>query len=372
MKNIENWFIGAMLCCLAVSFGINTCQAAAVVNLDDSLAPPVKIISLAQWKSEHATAKDLTPAVLTFPQFGGEHVVIASLVASASPNLTQSYINARGGIFGYAVSTDRTDNPPAWYLVPANGWQWFDFVTTTGFNSWLGSAALTNNATMGEFGHRFVIHELGRYPANDYWLTVSSSVTNIPTTTLNVATNSTTGAEIAFNSNFIGINYGPNGVLDSFYDPSSGAIVVGGDDTVFTSGLPSQSTYTAWWRFGSTVSVTVSSTAGFNPIKDQFAEANQWFTATLSKNGTSVASETVTAATPSLAIVALNPTKTQLAVTIQGAQLDLGYQLLTTTSLTPPEVWSQVYPNQTFYNGTAIMVTNDVPKRFFRVRAVAP
>ena len=371
MKNIKILSVIGAALCVAVSFGfsVNTCEAAAVVNLDDSSLPPVKIIRLEQWKIEHHISANAKPA-LTFPLFGGEHVIIASLCASASPSRNQSYINACGGIFGYGVPTDRTSFPSAWYLIPPNGLQWFDFVSTS-FNSWLGSAALTNSATMGEFGHRIIIHELGLYPVKAYWLTVSSSVTNIGTSMLNVATNSYDGTEIAFNSNFIGINYGPNGVRDSFYDPSSNEVVVGGDDTVLTNGYPSASIYTAWERFGSTVSVNVSSTAAFNPIKDQFATTNQWFTATLSRNGTVVESETVKEAVPSLSIAAtLNPA--QLTVTILGAQLDMGYQLLATDSLVPPVVWSQEYSNQSFFNGTAIMVTNSVPKRIFRARAIAP
>lgn len=141
------------------------------------------------------------------PLLGQDGIIITSLVATNSPNLVQSRINAMAGLWNVDVPTDRNLDPAAWYWIPNPsmaplGWQWFDALSTGTNHSWKGSTTLTNLHNSGEYGHRMIIHVTGSYPVSAYTVTVSSSLTNIAPVTFAIGTNTSNGAEIVFNPQF--------------------------------------------------------------------------------------------------------------------------------------------------------------------------
>jgi hypothetical protein len=317
-------------------------------------------------KSGQIKPKALQP--ISHVNYGEEAIRISSLCASSSTNKTRSYWNAMGGLVGVSVATNRLADPAAWYIVPTqqpDGWQWFDAITTT-FHSFMGSATLLNSINAGEYGHRLVIHASGKYPVSAYTCAVTCTLTNSLSLTFPVGTNTTTGQEIMFGPNFIGFDSGPNGIPESFYDPSTGLGVAGGDDKVYQNGeSPSVVTYDSWDRFGATSAITIQQPSDFASVRRQFATL-QSFSATLLRSGEVVSTNTIVEARPQLLI---QPDAGKLVrITISGGQGNAMYGLLSSTEVKGTYV--PYWVGQTFYTGSPYLVTNDVPtpgKRFFQL-----
>lgn len=300
------------------------------------------------------------------PLFGEEGVIIASLCSSSSPNLAKSRVSAMAGMAGVSVETDRTADSGAWYVVGNNSLQWFDPISTS-FHSWMGTTNISSPFTGTEYGNRVVIHAFGKYPVSDYWCRVTSTVTNINSMEFSVATNSTSGLEIPFNANFVGINLGTNRLLESFYNPSVSTWVVGGDDKVYSNGeLPSQVSYDWWYRFGATVAVSVVQPSGFNPIKAQFVPQSQSLSASLVKEGVEIGKKTVFEARPKL-LIGIHD-QDSVIITVGGGQLWIPYQLWSIDNFTGA-VWV-IYYKQALYSGQPVLVPKSDPMRYFRLITV--
>ncbi|MEK7642138.1 MAG: hypothetical protein AAB365_04100 [Patescibacteria group bacterium] len=337
-----------------------------VANGDDDVVSALRFKSLV---GQTPGILNLDPA--TAPWVGQDAVLISSLCASASTNLAQSQRNTMAGLAGVGtVPTDRINNPAAWYRIPQaqpQGLQWFDAVTTsTNFHSYMGSSSLTNVATGGEWGNRIVVHAAGTSPVSAYWCRITTTITNIPAAFFPVGTN-TAGVEIAFNSNFVGVNFGTNGVCESAYDPAQGKWVAGGDDAVYDAGQsPSVVQYHWWVRFGATAVITISNPSEYSSIRSQFALMDQTFKAELIRTGVvdPVASQTVFAAKSRLWIV--DNTDPLIRIGVDGGQVHALYDLLSATNLVNAP-W-ELLQGQTFYTGRTFDVTNSTPEKYFRLR----
>jgi len=223
-----------------------------------------------------------------------EKVVLASLCASASPNVVASRLLAMNGLFGLPVNTNPSD-PTGWYVVESNGWQWSDILTSSTFALWRGKTAPLLTAPQSrERGNRMVIHAMGQYPVSAYECEISTTLTNISTTRFPVGRDGA-GNELPFSANFVGIKFGANGVLESTRDPAGSWTQVG-DDTVFSNGeLPSVAQYDIWVRFGATAVITAGNVNSMSGVMDQFRISTPTFTARLFKSGQPVHTQTATA-----------------------------------------------------------------------------
>ncbi|MFA6404670.1 MAG: hypothetical protein WCW03_01580 [Candidatus Paceibacterota bacterium] len=300
------------------------------------------------------------------PLFGEEGVIIASLCSSSSPNLAKSRVNAMAGMAGVSVETDRMTDSAAWYVIPNNGLQWFDPVSTT-FKSWMGTTNISSPFTGTEYGNRIIVHAFGKYPVSNYRCRVASTITNIVTMEFPVGTNTTTGMEIPFNANFVGIDTGTNGLIESFYNPSIATWVVGGDDKVYSNGeLPSQVSYDWWYRFGATVSIGATKPSDFNLIKTQFVPELQSLSVSLIKNSVEIGKKTVFEARPKLLIGIYD--QDSVIITVDGGQLWIPYQLWSIDNFTGAS-WS-VYYQQALYSGQPVLVPKPDPMKYFRLITV--
>ncbi|OHA16757.1 MAG: hypothetical protein A3C79_00270 [Candidatus Taylorbacteria bacterium RIFCSPHIGHO2_02_FULL_45_28] len=304
------------------------------------------------------------------PLLGDEGVRIFSGPALQSTNTPKFRLNTMAWLRGIVsgIPMDRASDPAAVHPIPENGLQWFDFITTTNFNSWMGTTTFTNSATAAEKNHRVIVAAFGNYPVSDYWCRISSTLTNFVTTLFNVATNTTTHQPNPFSINFVGVDYGPNGQLESYPDPSIGNWVVGGDDRVFSNGEdPSTNTYTRWFRFGATAVINVGSTEEFNGVKSQFVSGLQSFTAELIKGGVVIDSKTVEEEKPTLHIEKYGDNS--MIIGISGGQLWMNYKLLAATNLSRAP-FLQFY-SDSLHSGQSILmpITSD-PERYFRLLTV--
>lgn len=332
---------------------------------------PGKVISFKEWQSkpgntvfQASALRGDSSSLLQINSFvlGESGVVIHSGPPTSSPSVNAHRANTMGGLVGVLVPMDRTENPAAFYPEPEDGFQWFDYVTTM-FPSWLGSTNLTVQ-TAGQKGLRIIVSVAGTNSVSNYTCRIVSSDTNVAATTFGVATNSTTGGELQFSATFPGINLGANGVKESFYDPAQGAWVTVGDDTIYVNGqLPSQVVYHQWYRFGATVSVTITQPSGFDAVTDQFTSADQWLSATLYKNGVTVASRTITEAIPRIEILREDDL---VRVRVSGGQLRAPYTLESALDLTGAP-W-QTFLHQAVYSGDEKSFPADKAARFFRTK----
>jgi hypothetical protein len=318
-------------------------------------------------------AKTLTKAMLNpgetnFSLVGQEGVILASMCALDSTNRPRARINALCGMFGLSVPTNRTENPAAWWPIPEDGFQSFDHVTTSGFHSWMGTTALTNPATVNENGSQIVIQLSGLYPVSAYSYRIATTDSRFTETVAPVGTNSSQ-MEIQFSENFPGIDFGTNGVCESFRDVGTGDYVQGGDDTVHVfSELPSEVSYTWWARLGASVFLTVNAPSGFDTVNQAFITATQSFTGELMRNGIVVASKTVKEAQPSLSIQR-NSSASTLSLAIQGGQLRIPYALLSSPAV-PGSPWT-TYEASPLPSGASVTVSN-AATRFFRLKTGSP
>ncbi len=296
----------------------------------------------------------------------------------ASPNIGLHRANTMAGMLGVNVATDRNNNPAAWYRIPTPdmapyGWQWFDGLSTGTNKSWKGATTLTNPATGNELGHRMILSTVGTSNAHAHTVTISSSLTNIAPLTFGIATNSSTGAELLFGPQYIGVDPGPNGIYESTYSTAQGRLLAGGDDKVYDFGAiaPSSTNYGAFVRFGASVAITSTTPAAMEEFRQQFTSSNHWFKVELKKNGVLVASNYVESA---LAMAMISPTANSSMITIgaHGGQENSQYSFETRTNVTAgADVWVPYAPGTFIYSGGPAQPfsVNPEEKRFFRLVA---
>lgn len=329
--------------------------------------------------SASAAPQTLTQTVRFYA--GQDGVQIASLATLNSPALAQSRINAMAGMSGVAVPMDRTMNAAAWYVVPDTnqpdwsiGLQWFDPVgSAPPAKSWMGT--FIPSGVTNDYGQRLALHCAGTFPVSAYTMTVTSSLTNIAATTFPVATNTSSGFENPASSTFVLGWKGPNGTNDSYYDLAQGKWIAGGDDEIYQNGeLPSQLAHYDWWqRFGGTIQITVSSSAGYSNVISQFAAGDQYIYATLSTNGgsTVLASKYVRSARPK---VTIPHGSGQYQVGVVGGQLNVPYAIWSTTNLNVSNTWTRYDDNHVVYSGGDPLVAQPTsePQRYFRAFQYSP
>lgn len=315
------------------------------------------------------------------PALGENGVYISSECALTSPNLGLSRTYVMAGLAGADVPTDRTINPAAWNRVPTTwgpnyGWQWFDLGVTS-MTSFMGAPAPTNTLVANEYGHRVVVSLTGKGNPNNYYVRVSTSLTNIASAYFSVSTNSANGSPLQFSFTFVGINYGENGILESVWNPQQGKWIAGGDDTVYDGSQPApvypyQVHVDFFQRFGSSVSLVGTQPSDFVDVMDQFASMPvPWLKAELvTDNGettSTVASETVYAAVPSLNIVKTSsPTMSRLLIV--GGQYNFPYDLESAADLSGAP-WLKVL-GQTLFLGSQgqFDITNNLAQSYFRLK----
>ncbi len=307
---------------------------------------------------------------------GQDGVEIASEATLNSPSLTQARINTMAGLARVLVPMDLSKDAAAWGVVAGTnqpnrylGFQWWHSIgSTPPAKSWMGTFVPTG--ITNDYGNRVVISCSGNYPVSAYYMDITSSLTNVSPSHFYVATNTTSGFENPCSSTFMIIYPGANGVYESYYDYAQGKWIAGGDDVVYQNGeLPSSIPYTnyAWFRFGATVQLTVSSASGYDSVIKQFANGDQYLYATLSTNGPVLASKYVLSALPKVTIPYDKNTKAyQVGVTY--GQLNVPYSILSTTNLTPPQAWIPFQPNHTvFSDGTPLpQQFATAPQMYFR------
>jgi hypothetical protein len=318
----------ALLCALATH-----AATLVVVNGGDDNVPYPKSVN-------KPIRLELQPAPRA--PLGESAIYIASMCSLSSPHLTQSRVNTVKGMWGGDVPTDRMITPAAWYRVPQTwgpnyGLQWFDGTVTLA-KSFMGAPAPTNNVASDEHGHRWVISVAGKGNPNDFFVRLTTSITNIAPSYFSVSTNSADGTPLQFSFTYIGVDYGPNGVLDSAWNSSLGKVVAGGDDTVYDGSQPSpvyahQVHIDYFTRFGSSVYITGNQPGDFTDVMDQFATTPvPWVHAELVSNDATVASELAVAAVPSL--LAYRYTPTMARVVMIGGQYSFSYDIESAENLT--------------------------------------
>ena len=301
------------------------------------------------------------PTINSFSVIGREEGVrISSLCATTSTNMVQSRKYTMAGLVGQNVPTDRVSDPSAWYSIPFKGWQLWDGIQTT-FNSRFGTTIMATS----ENGHRMVIHVSGKYPVGNYRCRITSSVTNYTSIYIEfpVGTN-TSGNEIAFNANFVGISFGANGVLESSINPVTGAWTQGGDDRVYSNGeFPSTVLYDWWYRFGSTLAISINHTDGFEPLKGEFASQVPTLKVELMTPDRVVASRTIEAARASIGIVRDDG---QIRLSVLGGQTLLHYVLQGKETVS--SIWENYHGGAYFISGQKwIEPTHHWKHGFFRL-----
>ncbi len=273
----------------------------------------------------------------TFLQGKIEALKVSSLAALTSPNVGKSRANAMRALLGDpSVLADRSTNPAAWHEVLPFELQSFDFVTTS-FGSWMG--VTTNPFAASEHGHRIVVSAYGRSPVSQYDCGISSGIDQIGEPVLfKIGFNSATGAELAFNPQFVGIDLGPDGILQSGISRTTGEWIAQGDDHIYQSGLPSATKYDIFLRLGATVAVNINGPSEFASL--DFGPGS-FITATLQVGGAVKATKTVKApvppppGTPKLTIIRV---ETGVKVTVSDGADGVNYRLLTSASLSGPWV----------------------------------
>ncbi|HEY9583843.1 MAG TPA: hypothetical protein VJI66_02685 [Candidatus Paceibacterota bacterium] len=355
----------AVIECLLLSF----VSTFAAVTVDDTVTfdTPITLAERAEMYQKNGWA--LHRQALPFVAGHLEGVQIFSLCASTSPSLIESRKNTMAWMVGVpGVPTNRTLNPAACYSIPANGLQWFDWLTT-GYKSWLGTTAtvMTN-----ENGHRIVISCAGLAPVSKYNCRVSSTSTNIGNADFPVGLFTGSTNEIPFNLNFVGVNPGPNGTSESFYDYTLGRWVQAGDDSVYINGEYPSSVSNYWWyRFGATLSKSVSLPGDAESVKAEFTAKTNTLTAELvipSVSTNSIGSITVTQVLPKLAI---ESTATASRLTVVEGQPGLKYGLLMATNM-PASGWTRQYSNESFEVGASFDSPIPGLQGYFRLIGVNP
>ncbi len=351
------------LCCVSV---FATARLVVSNGGDDFVPAPVSAAKSTPGKL------DLNPRQM----LGSNAIYISSMCALTSPNLAQSRIYVMGGLAGANVPTDRTLNPAAWYRVPTSsgtnyGLQWFDWCVTTS-KSWLGGLVDTNSASKDEHGGRVVISPQGVGSPNGYWVRITTSLTNIAPAYFPISTNSDGVTPLPFSYTFVGLNYGPNGVLDSAWSSQSAKWVAAGDDTVYDGSqgtvYPHQVAVDFFQRFGSSVFITANSIGDFVDVMRQFAlKPHITLTAELVTNGVTVASETVVAAVPSLVIWRLP--NGMIRIEMIGGQYNYPYDIETAADVQGAP-WLKI-DGQTLFLGSQgyFDVPSTDPMRFYRLKA---
>lgn len=275
--------------------------------------------------------------VPTFLEAKLETLKISSLAALTSPNVVKSRANAMRALLGDpTILADRSTNPAAWHEVLPFELQSFDFVTTS-FGSWMG--VTTNPLAASEHGHRIVVSAYGRSPVSQYDCGIASGIDQIGEPVLfKIGFNSATGAELPFNPQFVGIDLGPDGKLQSGISKTTGEWIAQGDDHIYQSGLPSATKYDIFLRLGATVAVNINGPSEFASL--DFGPGS-YLTATLQVGAAVKATKTVKApvppppGTPKLAIVR---TDAGVKVTVSDGADGVNYRLLTSASLSGPWV----------------------------------
>jgi hypothetical protein len=302
------------------------------------------------------------------PDEQSEGVQIFSLCTSTSTSLAQSRANTMAWLIGLGgIPTVRTTNPAACYSIPVDGLQWFDFLGTV-YKSWLGVTPVSQ-ATTNENGLRVVVSCAGKWPVGDYWCRIISNSTNIGSNYFPVGLLSGMTNEIQFNLNFVGLDFGPDGIRQSYYDTTLERWVQLGDDHVYINGeYPSQVPYTWWCRFGATIQKTVASQNEATTVRREFSVNVKSVTAELVKP--SVGTNGIGSVTVSQAIVSLSATKfsSTLRITISGGQVGTLYKMLTSTNLTQVSVW-QLLSNTQYPSGATVVLPISESKRFFKMVA---
>ena len=316
------WAIFALLS--VIGYG----QTIEVYNGDDDVVVP-------NIRHGAAPAAPGDVYVPTFLEAKLETLKVSSLAALTSPNVVKSRANAMRALLGDPTTmTDRDTNSAAWHEVLPFGLERFDFVTTS-FGSWMG--VTTNPLAASEHGHRIVVSAYGRSPVSQYDCGISSGIDQVGDPVLfKIGFNSATGAELPFNPQFVGIDLGPDGKLQSGISKTTGEWIVQGDDHIYQSGLPSATKYDIFVRLGATVAVNINGPSEFSSL--DFGPGS-YITATLQVGGAVKASKTVKSpvppppGTPKLAIARADVG--QKVTVIDGVD-GVDYRLLTSTSVTGP------------------------------------
>ncbi len=191
-------------------------------------------------------------------------------------NVIRNRANIMSELAGGTPLNDRTVNLSATHFLNGS-FQMYDGVSTT-FPSWKGKV----EGSMLGYGHRILIPVAGAGRVSQYWCRISTTSSNyVAGNMFPIGTNSN-GAEIQFNQNFIGIDIGPNGILESSVNPSTGLLTRGGDDLLRTSGSPSNPliTYHYFIRLGATLAININSVGGFDPLRVEFSGAGTNLTIT--------------------------------------------------------------------------------------------
>ncbi len=362
----KTWSLSILLLSFTSLFA-SAADVRIVVDNDDPLefAAPLTVES---GLIRAAAQQNSLPVLAAKP----EKVEIASLCSSGSPNLVASRLTAMNGLVGLPVNTDPAD-PTAWYVVAPDMWEWHNIVSLASASPnvmWRGKTSFLTPAQSAEKGNRLVIHAMGQYPVSAYECEITTSLTNIATTRFFVGKDSA-GNELPFSANFVGLNFGANGILESTRNPVSGLWTQMGDDTVFSNNeRPSAVQYNEWFRFGATAVITAGNLAAMDGVKAQFANGTPTFTARLIKNGTEVHSKTVTEIQLRLRITP-GPVGLESydVLTIIGGQDDERYHI--EHSPEPNGPWTEV--DADLFNAQTVYVDR-VPgqSRFYRAKVVSP
>lgn len=356
---IENKNMKTKLLLLAACLTVTTPAFAGIENND----PPMYSKPLV---ATHKSFVFIPP----IPSERPERIYLASICATNSSYLTASRANTMAGLFGVLpfASMNRAVNPAAWYLIPSDGWQLYDSVTTP-FFFWDGEVYNTNPpAISNEKGHRIAVSVIMKEAVNRYWCRITSDSTNIGTAFFNVATNSA-GQEIRFNLQYVGVYFGPNGVLESYPNPVTGQWTQVGDDKVFSNGeSPSTNQYHVVFRFGATIQNYASQISGFDGLKAEFASAPRYLKAELIRRDaeevdTVVDTYMVTSELPHLAIARDGG---NVNITVDRGQKMLVYYLQASSVMSDSPPWHQLHPDAFAY-GRPIPEPLTQLERYFRV-----
>lgn len=302
---------------------------------------------------------DLNPTSVTV---GQNRVLLLSAPAVDSSSSPLFRTTAMAGMFGDNVQTDRSQSPPAYYVIPSGndatgtGLIWSDLVSTPNTTS----------------GNRIVAPISGDGMPSQFEFEFRTTLTNFPASTrFGIATNSS-GAELTFSPTFVGFDYGPDGVFQS--TRTGGQWVAGGDDRIIMNGPPSASGHiSAFARLGASMYFVAQNAAEIKSITDQFKRSVQYITGILYKNGVQVASNTVATAGIQLVIMPVAGSNV-LTLSAKGGQPTLPYWVEMTDSLDGQSTWHPVGVDRLYsgYAGSSISVTNHGVSMFFRSRLVAP
>lgn len=338
-------------------------QAAAVI--EDEVGPPGVVVKSTGLKGAQSMA---SLSVETMPLLSEkpERIYLYSVCSKQSPYLLSSRTAVMKHLSGIPQSMDRSLAPWAPYMIPTNGWQLYD-ACSTAYTFWDGVNSPASPILANEKGHRIVAGLILRGDVRKYWTRFSGTSTNFGGGMVNVATNSSDGLEIPFNSQFVGISFGADGQLDSYIRPEDGTWFVGEGDAVYNNGqIPSTNVYDVAIRFGANLTYNVAQPSGFDNLKAEFRAANQSFTAELIRKDGAVETVahkvTIYSAIPAMSI---GQDAVNVFLTVNGGQKMLQYHCETSTSLNPA-VWVSLNDDMVT-TGRIWSEPKDSPKRFFRL-----